>query len=362
MDLKEKIINISQTEISGEDSDSAFAYQKNWAFSEMLKFQLKKQEYVFVFEYHDDILLFDSENPKKVTFIQVKKSEKKPWTINRLTNSESDSKGNKKLSILGKLYKHKVDFKEETVNLKFVSNIHYNFNSKKIFVGEDLLSTDKTAVQQKIKSELPELGNIDLDILHFEQSNLNFDGHDTHLLGEIEKFICNYFDESIEVRATALYKTLQIIGERSRNKSDRITCFDDLIRNKGFSNKEITKLLIEIENNSTNKISWDDLCIFLDEFSLNPFEKIQFKGTYEKLVIKRLKSLDYDTNLAFTFTNEFIDKNVVSDITKSLNDFVIDFRNKNSDKERLFSEVELKTIFLWVYCERAKFQNNDSNN
>lgn len=362
MGLKEKIINVSQAEISGEDSDSAFAYQKNWAFSEMLKFQLKKQEYVFVFEYHDDILLFDSENPTNVTFIQVKKSEKKPWTIHRLTNREFDSKGNKKLSILGKLYKHKLDFKEEAVNLKFVSNIHYNFISKKIFIGKDLVTTDKTEVQKKIKSELPDLSDINLNILQFEQSHLNFDGHDTHLLGEIEKFICNYFDESIEVRPTALYKTLQIIGERSRSKSDRITCFDDLIRNKGFSNKEITQLLKEIENNSTFKISWEDICIFLDVLTLSPIEKIQFKGAYEKLEIKRLKSLDYDTKQAFAFTNDFIVKNEILDILKSLNDFVIEFREKNSAKERLFSDVELKTIYLWVYCERAKFQKDGSDN
>lgn len=88
MDLLEKIIKTPQREISGEDSESAFAYQKNWAFSEMLKFQLQKKEYVFIFEYHDDIIVLDSEEPSNITFVQIKKSEKIPWTINRLTKKK----------------------------------------------------------------------------------------------------------------------------------------------------------------------------------------------------------------------------------------------------------------------------------
>ena len=113
MTLKEKLITIPQREKSGEDSESAFAYQKNWAFYHLLKLHINNDNYVFVFEFHDDILLLDSIEPTNITFIQIKKSDNKAWTISRLLKKDANT-----LSILGKLFIHCKNFNGEKIFLK----------------------------------------------------------------------------------------------------------------------------------------------------------------------------------------------------------------------------------------------------
>ena len=260
------------------------------------------------------------------------------------------------------MYSHQIDFLDEQINLKFVSNIHYNFDSRNLFFASEISDSNvKNNIINKVKQDLPELKSVDLEILQFEKSHLNFDGHETHLLGEIEKFLCEYFDETIEVRANSFYKTLQSIGERSRMKSDRITTSEDLLKRKGFSSKEITKLLREIQENSIQKISWDDICIFLNELSLTPIEKIQYKGAFENYIIKRIRTFDQLTDLAFNFAREYVEKKSI-DLDKSLEEFVEVFRTEYPEHVRLFSDIEIKTILLWVYCEKTKFQSNDPKN
>jgi hypothetical protein len=213
--LKDKLLTVPQKEKSGEDSDSAFAYQKNWAFHQLLKLHLDNNDYVFVFEYHDDILILDSEEPSKALFIQVKKSDKTTWTPHRLTTVDEEKDApkstagsakkkrikKKKLSILGKLYTHCVDFNGEQISLKFVSDMHFTFCPQKTFLADSgAISQDvKNSFITAIRDQVKDLKTIDLKLLTFEISELNFESHDSHLKGEIENFIIRYFGQDANV-------------------------------------------------------------------------------------------------------------------------------------------------------------------
>ena len=290
MPLKNKLLSVPQRETGGESSESAFGYQKNWAFSELLRFHQDQKDYVFIFEYHDDVLILDSIEPSQLTFIQVKKSDRVPWTINRLLKQESNST----LSIIGKLYHHCIGFSNEIITLKFVSDMHFNFSTQKTISAElDLEENDKTEIRTRINQQIENLSNIDLSILKFEQSSLNFEGHETHLLGVIERFLINYFGNNVKVRASSIYDTFQRIGERSRYSSGRISSFDDLIKRKGVAKKEIDELFNSIRDDINNKVSWEDIKSLLSDICNTPLGMLEYKASYVKMINMGQRNPDY---------------------------------------------------------------------
>lgn len=108
--IQSDLIKVPQTETAGSRSPARFAYQRNWALAELIEYHLEGKDYVFAFEFHDDILILDSEvNPSNLQFVQVKtKTTGQKWTVHGLTKSEKGKNGNpEKLSIIGKLYENK---------------------------------------------------------------------------------------------------------------------------------------------------------------------------------------------------------------------------------------------------------------
>lgn len=80
MGLAETLVSIPQSERGGEIAQRGFDYQTCWALSQMLEYELDEKNYVFIFEYHDDVLILDDEvSPTQLTFAQVKTREKH-WT------------------------------------------------------------------------------------------------------------------------------------------------------------------------------------------------------------------------------------------------------------------------------------------
>lgn len=161
MTLSERLLAVPQRETAGEDSDDAFAFQKSWALYSLLSAHLLGKDYLYIFEYHDDILVLDSENPTSIEFVQVKKSDKNSWTILRLSK-QPESGGN---SILGKLYAHVVNFPGVPTKLRFVSDMHFNFSSEKVFCAASLNAELQKQLTDFVKSEHAVLQSPDLKIL-----------------------------------------------------------------------------------------------------------------------------------------------------------------------------------------------------
>jgi hypothetical protein len=107
------------------------------------------KDYLYIFEYHKDILVLDYENPTSIEFIQVKKSDKNSWTTLRL--SKQPEKGGN--SILGKPYAHVVNFLGVSIKLRFVSDMHFNFWSEKVFCAGSLNAEHQKQLTDSVKSE-----------------------------------------------------------------------------------------------------------------------------------------------------------------------------------------------------------------
>ena len=79
-----------------------------------------------VFDYHDDVLVLDSdEDPTGIAFFQVKTEGTGPWTIGDLIRERKNSAAPER-SYVAKLYSDKLTFPDHTQRLTFVSNTYVN--------------------------------------------------------------------------------------------------------------------------------------------------------------------------------------------------------------------------------------------
>ncbi len=133
MKIQHELIEIKPREQSGSKTARKYNFQKNLSLFLLLKFHEKNDDYVFLFDYHDDLIILDSSiNPKNMDFYQIKSKDSGNWTVNTLTKSSQN-----KLSISGKLYLNKLNFHHTTRSLNFISNAKFSF--KQLNSGEESL-------------------------------------------------------------------------------------------------------------------------------------------------------------------------------------------------------------------------------
>ena len=205
MSLAEALISIPQSERGGEIAQRGFDYQTCWALSQMLEYELDGKNYVFVFEYHDDVLILDDEDsPKDLTFAQVKTSESH-WTAYDLRKSTKT----KPVSIIGKLFIHQKNFSGYSPKLLFVTNASFNLceknGGKSLFGVGEVKDEHQISFKQAIKEQVKlDDASIDLSVLKFDQSSLSLDDHITHLKGKLCVFLCEKYGDSTTLSVNVL--------------------------------------------------------------------------------------------------------------------------------------------------------------
>ncbi len=355
MELAEKIVSVPQKENAGENSDDAFAFQKNWVFHTIIKLQQLEGDYVFVFEFHDDVLHLDSESPNKIRFIQIKKSESKNWTLNRLLKSGNGSSN----SIIGKLYLHCCDFTNENIELCFVSDMRFSFSTKrKINAISDLKPEERRQVETAISKEIPNLAQVDLNKLTFERTELSFENHKNQLIGEIETFLETILGKLAPTRAISFYEVLQRKGERSRHPSGTISSFEELVKYKGLTKREITDFIAEIKKNLSSMVTWDDIVPFISDFSKDKLEILKYKGAYARIENRRKVNpdnviMEY-SNIIIPFLHNVSDESIVKGLVNSID---CTTGETNSNIVSTFTLYERRVLILILLSEYMMTSN-----
>ena len=123
----DRLIAEPQREKSGETGYERFDYQALWGLALIFAHHGSSDDYAIAFEFHDDIVLLDSEqSPSRARFYQVKTRDKGHWTLTDLYRRKAkkdDAAGGKLPSFMGKLFSNYAMFPDETEQLNFVSNI-----------------------------------------------------------------------------------------------------------------------------------------------------------------------------------------------------------------------------------------------
>ena len=356
--LQQDLVNTSQTEVAGSRSPARFAYQRNWALAELIEYHLSGKEYVFAFEFHDDILILDSEvSPSNLQFIQVKtKTTGDKWSVHQLTKSEKGKNNNPdKLSIIGKLYENKKNFAGHNSQLRFVTNAYFSFIPPAPVTTADQLETkDQDKISTAIKTQLGI--TIDLSSLHLELSSLSVDDHETHIRGKLHNFFETIFGSGHNIPVSPWYQSISDqIKVKNNYPSEQIKSFDDLIRNKCITKSEIEDFIQRVNKSHNNFDNWDIIKQQLQNDGVNFTDVIKLQRNWKKYTTDRL---DYDNNALKNLESAIIKEldTIGSESSPPLNDVIFQVRTNLSSQiskvAALFNSHYVNSIILWQYCER----------
>ncbi|EFE22354.1 hypothetical protein EDWATA_02643, partial [Edwardsiella tarda ATCC 23685] len=276
----------------GEIAIRGFEYQRCWAIDELLNRHKKNESYVFIPEYHDDILILNSPvSPTIATFAQVKTRDTH-WTITPLIKSDGEGK----LSFISKLFKHKYDFSSYQTDLTFITNALFKFFDKYEFNADELKEKEKGKVLNAVQAQLPGFSSSDLSSLKFKTSNLSLLDYDAHLLGKTVEYLEDT-NASEVINAMAFKRTLvELFEKKTRVSSKEIKTFNELIEKKGISNELISELTLKIKALKTNFPDWENMSLLLSVLHKDDFEKLTLKIKYELFLVnvKNASSIEHD--------------------------------------------------------------------
>jgi hypothetical protein len=358
--LKEAIVAIPQSDTAGPTSSKRFSFQKNWALAELLEYHLAGKDYVFAFEFHDDILILDSEdNPQKVKFVQVKTDNTgKKWSVTRLTNKRKPKDPSKPvISIIGKLYENQTKFQGHESELRFVSNAFFSFPVVPGGTNATSLSpAEQKSISKKVKAELSLDDEIDMGSMFFERTELSVDGHQEHIKGKLHSFFEKIFGDDHGVPVGPWYRSItDEIKAKNDYEPNSITDFDDLIRNKCITRSEIDRFIVRVGQSQNNRHLWADIKAQLKTEGESLPSILKLDRSWRKYSAERLS---YENRLLLSLEKE------ISDCLSKANDLedislkVLVKTVKESLHSRLykytaiFDSDYITIIILWHYCEQ----------
>jgi hypothetical protein len=240
----ERLISEPQREKSGETGYERFDYQALWGLALIFAHHGSSEDYAIAFEFHDDIVLLDSEqSPSRARFFQVKTKDKGQWSLADLYRrkpKKNDAAGEKLPSFMGKLFSNYITFPDETEELNFVSNVPCAFLPSASGACQ-LVKCDAGTLKKfmgKLAEEHPEANQAAVSLMHYVQADLSLHDSSAHIKGKLSNFILDQIG-SVEFNPDTLYKT--IVEEcRMRSKyTGTISTFSDLIQKKSITRSQV---------------------------------------------------------------------------------------------------------------------------
>lgn len=217
--LRELLTVLDEREEAGSISSDRFDYQKDWALLRLLSLHRQGESYVLLCEFHEDVtVLDDAENPKYVTFYQVKTDAKNPWTVKKLTKQKTSKAGNLLPSILGRLCGRATQLGDNQSAFQIVTNSGFSTKNGKTtttvdvasdYVASDFLSeSDWRELTLALKTELGvDLSSVLQGSLTFAVAELPLKMHAQAASGEVAKFLEDYAAGSL-INPAAFYRAL----------------------------------------------------------------------------------------------------------------------------------------------------------
>ena len=250
MEFEQTLIT-TKCDRSGSLSKERYDYQLYLAIFMLLERFFTQEDFVFLFEYQDDFIIINSNStPKQIEFYQVKTSTRKEWTLPTIISED----------IINKMYQNKLNFPNNTKSLNFISNQYCKF-----MVGmfdrvnaNTFNEKDKDAIRKSIQKLSPDI-EPEFDIIYFERSKLQIEGYDNQLIGEMSTFISKIFkEEKCNLRALTL-SLIEMARRKSNNRTEGFKDYNELVKEKGISKKDIEFWLKQSEAYIENKVKWENI-------------------------------------------------------------------------------------------------------
>lgn len=235
-------------ERSGPRSANRFDYQLSWAFCLLLDLESRGEDYLLVLDYHDDVVVFDSQSlPTRADFYQIKTDSQKHWTLARLLARAEGSQ----YSILGKLYAHHINFGDQVRSLNFVSNTQFSLRTRthpkgilleSCFLSE-LCKAALTKVGNALKQEHSLVARPKCDVVTvFKTDSLSVKDHATHAEGRLSRHLKKTFGEK-PYHVSHAFKALIDELRKRNNHEGQLRSVADLSKQKAIGRNEFASLI-----------------------------------------------------------------------------------------------------------------------
>lgn len=289
-------------ETSGSRSSNRFDYQKNWSLCELLSLHASHSDYLMVFEHHDDIVVFNSQdNPSDATFYQVKTKASGNWTVGALTKSKVDMQ-----SIFGKLYANHLSFFENAKSLIFTSNqplsTKLKNGEKSIDMGvvkfADLSDKDKAKIHEAVEPAEQDYCDLaGLEKIVTEKNGLVLAEHTAITKGKLVEFFENVHPES-EVHISLVYKTFFDEIRRKTNYEEPISDASDLLQHKSIGRSDFENMIGAVVQRRSDNDLWNEANSLLTAEGFSIMQIRQLRSAWQNYVIKRMNVSD-ETHIGF---------------------------------------------------------------
>ncbi|WZX23365.1 DUF4297 domain-containing protein [Myxococcus stipitatus] len=314
------LANVKPSETGGPRASNRLDFQKNWTLCHLVERHKEGADYVVVCDYHDDVVvLIGVPSAAKLHFYQVKTRNGSPWTMASLTSSKKKRKRRGKApteiakpaddvvgtntedeeggSILGKLYKHKLDFLERLGSLNLVSNCCFKLSlsdeasseSKPHFSFVELHVDEKKVASERVQAEhrLTEQAEFP-EATHFIVSDMTTTGHDKSAIGVIATYLEYRYGTSESFPVAAIHRSL---FDEIRRRSNREGVWDDLdllIKQKGVSRSDFEKLLSKVHPRRDAESQWLELSKELESAGISIRRRIRISNFWHRYRVDRI--------------------------------------------------------------------------
>ncbi|RRB06301.1 dsDNA nuclease domain-containing protein [Larkinella rosea] len=330
MNLEHALISIKPREVSGSRVDERYFYQKDVSLFTMVEYYNSMDNFVFLFDFHDDLAILDSDiAPTRIQFFQIKSKSKGSWTTSSLIKSD------KKQSFLSKLYSNKVLFGDYLESMYFISNARYNIKlengdeseSKFEINAIDINKNDINKINLKIKEELSLHFNPEFEKnTFFKVSKLSLVDSKGHCKGAL----CELLNLINPGNFPNINLTYDKILNEIRIKTDcvlsdyEIKDLKSAINKKGISKGYFTKLLIAACPYKNFDLEWNEIENKLLSCNIGYASIKKIKVNFRELYIQSLYSQsDIPFSKVIEFVKECVKKiyNLNNGSTEKLNYF-----------------------------------------
>jgi hypothetical protein len=290
MTVDTKILTKKPREETGSKTSRKYQYQKDLSLFILLKEHSKRDDYLFLFDFHEDLIISNSASTlMELECIQIKSRDKGNWTINDLTHQP---KG--KNSILGKLYHNKIVFEDAIKSLCFISNGNFSFknlkngsDSKQLteILAKDLISDDGEKCEKCITNEHSLVISEFENLVEFKVTALSNSDSSTHCVGALAALI-NSLNPSSKINSQLAYE--QVYREITRKTNETVgdksfTHVSDIFKIKGLSKVQFIEFLKKAGLYKSVEEEWSEIKTSLELEGINYPDLMKYKNAWREM-------------------------------------------------------------------------------
>lgn len=244
--LASQLLSMPEREKTGSDIASRYEFQTFWGLALLFQHHGSAANYAIVFEFHDDVALFDDPvSPLKVRFYQVKsKATVGGWTLESLIGrKKSISKKTKdelvKPSHIDKMYVNIEKFDPNVLSVEFVSNQHCHFNATASnFSFQACGQAEFQKIVKSVQEVYPGATEAQIGLLGFRKTDLSLPDAVSHIKGKLHQFICDQIG-AVTFNLETLYKAIIDDCRRKAAFTGAYADFAEVVRHKGVTKDDV---------------------------------------------------------------------------------------------------------------------------